>query len=40
MTVDAISFLLMMGSASALGFCLAVRTRVRSRTRVRLLKQH
>jgi hypothetical protein len=38
MTVDAISFLTMLGSASALGFCLAVRGRTRSRTRMRLLK--
>jgi hypothetical protein len=39
MTLDAISFLLMLGSASALGFSLALRgNRRRCRTRVRLLK--
>jgi hypothetical protein len=38
MTLDAISFLLMLGSASVLGFALAVRVRQRTGTRVRLFK--
>jgi hypothetical protein len=39
MTLDAISFVLMLGSASVLGFAIAVRVRHRTGTRVRLFKQ-
>jgi hypothetical protein len=37
-SLDAISFVLMLASASALGFALAVRVRQRTGTRVRLFK--
>ena len=38
MTLDAISFVLMLGSASVLGFALAVRVHQRTGTRVHLFK--
>ena len=38
MTWDVISFALMLGSSSALGFALAVRMRHRTETKVRLFK--
>jgi hypothetical protein len=38
MALDIVSFFLMLGSASTLGFALAIRDSRRGRTRMRLLK--